>query len=264
MKKPEIKVPVNSPEEIEQKPQIRPASSGSWQSVSLPLSILAAGLIITAGIFFNAALIIRHFDAQSTGKPDAQTAGVAAGQNAAPAEPVNIQLPENAPSLGLSKAPVLVVEYADYQCPFCEKFYTSIMPQLKKDYIDKGKVRFVYQDYAFLGPDSGTAAEAARCAADQGKFWEYHDYLFTHQGQENSGWASSDKQKGFAKSLGLNVSQFGKCLDDHKYSVEVQNESKAALGYGVSGTPTVFVNGVRIVGAQSYATFQQAIETALK
>jgi protein-disulfide isomerase len=138
------------------------------------------------------------------------------------------------------------------------------MPKLKSDYIDTGKVRFVYQDFAFLGQDSTTAAEATHCAAEQGKFWEYHDYLLKNQGQENAGWASANKQKIFAKTLGLNTSKFNQCLDSRKYQKKVEDQTNAGKNYGVSGTPTVFINGQKIVGAQPYNVFKQAIDSALK
>jgi len=155
------------------------------------------------------------------------------------------------------------VEYADYECPFCEKFFTQVFPDLKSKYIDTGKIKWVYQDFAFLGPDSNTAAEASHCAADQNKFWQYHDYLFSHQGAEGSGWATADHQKQFAQAVGLNTSQFNGCLDSGKYKQEVLDETAAGRNYGVSGTPTVFVNGTPVVGAQPVTAFEQAIDAAL-
>jgi len=94
--------------------------------------------------------------------------------------------------------------------------------------------------------------------------WQYHDYLFSNQGQENTGWATADHQKQFAASLGLDASAFNQCLDSNKYSQEVANETAAGKNAGVSGTPTIFINGTPIVGAQPYAAFQQAIDNALK
>ena len=176
---------------------------------------------------------------------------------------VNIVLKSNTPYLGSSNAKVTVVEYADYECPFCEQFFKTVWPELKAKYVDTGEIKFVYQDFAFLGPDSNTAAEASHCAADQNKFWQYHDYLFTNQGAEGSGWATADHQKQFAAAVGLNTSQFDQCLDSGKYKQEVLNETAAGKSYGVTGTPTVFVNGTAIVGAQPAASFEQAIDAAL-
>lgn len=166
--------------------------------------------------------------------------------------------------LGDANAPVTIIEYSDYQCPFCEKFHTQTFPELKKQYIDTGKAKFVYQDFPFLSADSNAAAEATHCAADQGKYWEYHNYLFTHQGQENSGWAAAANQKIFAKAIGLNTTQFNSCLDAGKYKQLVVDEKTAGAGYGVNGTPSFFINGQLIVGAQPLDAFAQVIDPLLK
>ena len=101
-----------------------------------------------------------------------------------------------------------MVEYADYQCPYCEKFFNNVWPDLKAKYVDTGEIKFIYQDFAFLGPDSNTAAEASHCAADQNKFWQYHDYLFIIRVSEGTAGPRADHQKEFAKALGLNTAQF--------------------------------------------------------
>jgi protein-disulfide isomerase len=198
--------------------------------------------------------------------PSQQQPSAAAPSQApsAPGAPVKIALKSTTPYLGASSAKVTVVEYADYECPFCEKFFSGVWPELYAKYVKTGKIKFFYQDFAFLGPDSNTAAEATHCAADQNKFWQYHDYLFSNQGQEGSGWATADHQKQFAQAVGLNTAQFNQCLDSGKYKTEVLNETAAGKSYGVSGTPTVFVNGVAIVGAQPASAFEKAIDAALK
>src|ERR1035441_2924538 len=89
----------------------------------------------------------------------------------------------NGSYLGNPNATVTVIQYGDYQCPYCEAFFQNTWPQLKAEYVDTGKIRFSFQDYAFLGPDSTTAAMAAHCAGDQYRFWQYHDYLYLHQGR---------------------------------------------------------------------------------
>ncbi len=96
----------------------------------------------------------------------------------------------NLPILGNKNAPVTIIEFADFQCPFCEQWFKNVEGQIIKNYVDTGKAKFAFRNYAFLGQDSVTAAEGAYCANEQGKFWQYHDYLYNHQGQENSGWIS--------------------------------------------------------------------------
>lgn len=233
-------------------------------------SVLVGAVLISATLFYNFKMVLKRMDAGSTIVAAQNTQAQAAPQAAAPAAPaaptgpVNIVLKPNTPFLGNANAKVTVVEYADYQCPFCEKWYTGVMSELKTKYIDNGKIKFVYQDFAFLGPDSNTAAEATHCAADQNKFWQYHNYLFSNQGAEGSGWATAIHQKEFAQAVGLNTTQFNSCLDSGKYKQEVLDETAAGKSYGVSGTPSVFVNGVIIVGAQPAASFEQAIDAALK
>ncbi len=106
-------------------------------------------------------------------------------------------------SQGSDSAPVVLIEYADFQCPFCGRFFRDTEMSLINDYVAQGKIKFVYRDFTFLGEESRWAAEAARCAGDQGKFWEYHDYLYNHQSGENQGAFSLDNLKSFAKTLGL-------------------------------------------------------------
>ena len=175
----------------------------------------------------------------------------------------NFQVPDGAPRLGSADAQVTVVEFADFQCPFCSRFQQLVYPQLKAEYVDTGKASFVYQDFAFLGEESKLSGQAAKCASEQGKFWEYHDYLFSHQKGENEGAFSVKNLKTFARNLKLNYSDFGACLDSGKYATVVDAETKSGRDIGVTGTPTVLVNGKVMVGAQPYASFKQAIDEAL-
>lgn len=177
---------------------------------------------------------------------------------------VNFTPPADAPRLGSATAPVEIVEFSDFQCPFCGKFQQEVYPRLKAEYIDTGKASFVYQDYAFLGTESVRASIAAKCAKDQGKFWEYHDYLFAQQNGENEGGFTDQKLRSFAAALKLNQSSFNTCLQQSKYETSVKAETAAGQALGISGTPTVLVNGTMLVGALPYEQFKAAIEAALK
>jgi protein-disulfide isomerase len=170
--------------------------------------------------------------------------------------------PEGAPRLGDANAKVTIVEFADFQCPFCGRFQQSVYPQIKSEYIDTGKATLVYQDFAFLGEESTVAAEAAKCAGDQGKFWEYHDYLFTHQKGENQGAFVARNLKAFARLLKLDVAKFNACLDSGQKKQAVEDETTAGKNIGVTGTPTIIVNGKVFVGALPFDTFKQAIDEA--
>lgn len=229
--------------------------------------ILVVLLII--GSFFLGMLVDKVQYLQNGGATTPPIGGTNAGQQAGAGnqQPPPAKKFDNStgafPVLGNKNAKVTIVEFADFQCPFCEKFFTDSYPSLKKDYIDTGKVKFAFRDYAFLGQESTFAAEAGRCANDQGKFWDYHDYLYSHQGSENSGTFAKDKLEGFAATMGLDTQQFNQCLESDKYAKDVAADTKAGQDFGVSGTPGTFINGTLIVGAQPYASFQTAIDQAL-
>jgi protein-disulfide isomerase len=167
-------------------------------------------------------------------------------------------------SLGAPTAPVVVIEYADFQCPYCQQFATGPEVQLKKDYVDPGQVRFVFRHLAFIGDESIWAAEAAECAGDQGHFWEYHDKLFAEQRGENQGTFSRDNLKRFAADLGLDTAEFNQCLDSGQYLSRVQQQGADAQRLGVSSTPTLAVNGQLVKDGSSYPILQAAIEAALQ
>ena len=199
------------------------------------------------------------------------TANVAAGGtlptnngNAGTGQPVRFTVDAgDAPFVGSENAPVTIIEFSDYECPFCSRFYTETEIQIRNDYVDTGKVKLVYKDFPLssLHPSAQKAAEAARCAGDQGKYWEMHDILFEKQ-QE---WASLgvSKTAEYAATLGLDGGQFSSCLSTGKYTSAVQKDFNEGSSLGVSGTPTFFVNGLEVVGAQPYAIFKQIIDQEL-
>ncbi len=163
------------------------------------------------------------------------------------------------PQMGENKAKVTIVEFSDFECPYCAKFHQQTFPQIKKDYIDTGKVRFIYRDFPLpFHNHAQKAAEASECADEQGKYWEYHNLLF-----ENYDSLSVENLKKFAVDLKLDTAKFNSCLDSGKMSSEVSKDSQEGQGYGVSGTPAFFVNGKLLTGAQPFAVFQQAIEAEL-
>ncbi len=180
-----------------------------------------------------------------------------------PPQQVSFTSPADAPRLGDVSAPVEIVEFSDFQCPYCAKFQQEVYPRIKAEYIDTGKASFVYQDFAFLGEESTRASLAAKCAKAQGKFWEYHDYLFTQQSGENAGALSDAKLRSFAGKVGLQQGAFNTCLQQGTLTTAVEAETAAGRAIGVTGTPTVLVNGKMYVGALPYEQFKAAIEQAL-
>lgn len=171
---------------------------------------------------------------------------------------------KNADKIGNPKAKVTVVEFEDFQCPFCKRFHDETWETLKKEYIDTNKILFIHQDLAFLGPESEIAAQASHCASDQGKFWEFRDYLYGKQGGENSGVMSKENLKKYAKEMGLNSTEFDGCLDLGKYKDLVADTKEFAGKYGISGTPTFIINDQKISGALPIESFRAAIDSILK
>lgn len=165
--------------------------------------------------------------------------------------------------LGDEKSKVLIVEYADFQCPFCGRYHTQVEPTIRQQYIDTGKATFVFKHMAFLGPESVYAAVASECAADQGKFWQYHDYLFEHQNGENQGAFDKDKLIGFAEPVGLDKDAFAKCVNSDATLERVKADTMEGQALGVSSTPTFFINGKPVVGLASPQDFSKLIDAAV-
>jgi len=162
------------------------------------------------------------------------------------------------PSIGPEDAPITIVEFSDYQCPYCVRWYQEVFSRLMETY--KGKIRFVYRDFPLysIHPNAESAAEAANCAGEQNAYWQYHDALFVQKyGLGNEAYNQ------YAGELGLNAEQFSKCVNDHIYKAEVEADVAAASSLGVSSTPTFFVNGLAVIGAQPFEVFQQLIDKEL-
>jgi protein-disulfide isomerase/copper chaperone CopZ len=159
--------------------------------------------------------------------------------------------------IGDFNAPITLVEFSDFECPFCARHY-STLKRILEEY--KGKVRLVYKHFPLrFHPNAQKAAEASECAGEQGKFWEYHDKLFENF---QNGY-SLEKFKLWAKELGLDTTKFNDCLDSGKYAQKVKDDYQEGLQKGVSGTPSVFVNGELIVGAVPYEVLKQKIDSLL-
>lgn len=163
-----------------------------------------------------------------------------------------------APVRGVREAPVTIVEFSDYQCPFCKRSQ-SVTKQVLQQF--SGKVKLAFRDFPIRGlhPQAQKAAEAARCAGDQGKFWEYHDLLFAKAPELE---VSSLKQ--YATALGLDMTQFNECLQRDKYAASVEKDVQEGMQLGVSSTPTFFVNGRPVMGAQPFSAFEKIIDEELQ
>jgi protein-disulfide isomerase len=178
--------------------------------------------------------------------------------------PVAIAPSETALILGDPDAPVTIVEYSDYQCPFCAQYTSETWPRLKAEFVDTGRVRYVFKDFPLtnIHPQAPKAHEAARCAGEQGAYWAMHDRLFAGQAE----WVGDPNHvgvlKGYATDLGLDATAFDACLAGGRWAESVKADLTEGVGLGVRGTPSFFIDGYPLVGAQPYETFQYAIELA--
>ena len=173
------------------------------------------------------------------------------------------------PILGNPNAPITMVEFGDYQCTFCSKFFHETENSIITNYIKTGKVKILFKDYIILGQDSINAANAAHCANDQKLFWEYHSMLYNNWAGEDTGWADLAHLHEFANTLGLDMDVFSTCMSDLKWNELVNLSRIDGQKLGVSGTPTFFVidqnnDVMKIVGAQHYDVFKQIFDSVLE
>ena len=181
-----------------------------------------------------------------------------------PSGPVEIDT-EGSYSLGDDDAPVVIVEFTDYQCPFCSRHFLQTYPQIKADYVDTGKVRYVFMDFPLssIHPQAQVAAEAARCAGAQGAYLTMHDMLFARQQEWGGRGDAAEIFSGYVGELGLDTAAFDECLQSGQQADAVLADLERGVALGVNGTPAFFLNGNFISGAQPYEVFRQAIESLL-
>ena len=164
------------------------------------------------------------------------------------------------PVLGNENAPVTMVEFSDFQCPFCGTFRRETFNKIKEEYIDTNKIKLIYRDFPLreIHPFAQKAAEAAECADEQGKFWEYHDILF-----ENQQKLDDEDLKKYAADLKLDTSEFNDCLESGKMTEEVNKDYNEGSSYGIDGTPAFFINGISLSGALPFESFKTIIDKEL-
>lgn len=188
-----------------------------------------------------------------------------------PAAPVKISVDDD-PIIGNPDAPITIVEFSDFQCPFCARFHIQTLPSIMEEYIDQGKVKLVFRDFPIqsIHPNALPASIAAECAEEQGKFKEMHDILFEKQNEWNkleTGDALSSFSQ-YATNMGLKKESFDSCLNDGESLEEVRNDLTDGRNYGVSGTPGFFVGNdkigyVELKGAQPFESFKKVIDAQL-
>jgi protein-disulfide isomerase len=165
-------------------------------------------------------------------------------------------------TLGDEDAPVVMTEYSDFQCPYCGRFARDTAPELIRDYVDKGVLRIEWRDFPYFGDESVLAAQAGRAAAAQGEFWAFHDLMYERQAPMNSGAITVESLTQFARELGLDTEAFREALENETFLDTVMASFAEGQERGVRGTPSFFINGQAVVGAQPTTVFREIIEAA--
>lgn len=234
--------------------QNKPSSEPSFYKsnyFTIPLAIIIAGAMISGAVLLsnnkNQKNQIRNLPNQLQEEEDLSK--------------IYSVSPDDDPRQGEAKSKVTIIEFSDFQCPFCKKALPTVK-KILKNY--QGQIEFVYRDFPLdFHKQAQNAAEAAQCANEQNKFWEYHDLLFEKQNE----WAKSEGLeffKKYAQELKLEMEKFNRCLEGHKYKEEVEKDLKDGEEVEVSGTPTFFINGRKLTGARSYEEFKKIIDEEIE
>lgn len=244
-------------------------SDSSTQIYVIAFALLVGAALVSASVFFSINSIAYQIGALDSTISSVQFGAAGSGSGAAAPAPVPTQAaPQPAPQpvanintagrpfLGGENAKVEVVEFSDFECPFCARAYPTIK-QIESTYGDDVKIVYMHFPLTSLHPNAQKAAEASECANEQGKFWGYHDILFTTQRMDSA------SLKQYASDLGLDTANFNACLDGGEKRELVASHQQMGSGSGVSGTPTFFVNGQRLVGAQPFESFKALIDSQL-
>ena len=259
------------------------AETGGVRSITMArgayLGLVATAIAgIAVGAFFAGYVVSSDNDYVTRAQLDAALASAVRPAPAAPASapsspprPVQVSADDD-PVLGMPDAPVTIVEFSDFECPFCSRFYEETLPLIKATYIEAGAAKLVYRDFPIdrIHPNARVAHAAAECADEQGKFWPYHDVLFDRQGE----WSPlppelmRERVSEYAQLLSLEAAAFAECLSSPETDAEIEADKRDGSSYGATGTPAFFVGSdsagyVLISGAKPFESFAAAIESAL-
>ena len=227
-------------------PVVQESEKRSANSYLIPASIIVGAAIIGGAVLYTAS--------PSVPRESPRVVDTTGGVDLS-------NLEDDDPVLGSARAPVVIVEFGDFQCPYCKRFHDEARVEIVKKYVNTGKAKIVYRDFPIenIHLAARPAAEASECADDQGKFWEYHDALYTRQAS-----ITTMDFVALAAELGMDKKKFADCVSIRKYQDEVTADYQAGVKAGVDGTPAFFINGAKISGAQPFSVFETAIEAALK
>ena len=227
---------------------------------------LGIGAVIAIACIFFGVLMVNMIDTESTQILDEITINEIGSVK----KPTFSSFTDNAsPILGDKNAPLTLIEFGDYQCTFCNKFFHETEELILANYVKTGKVKILFKDFIVVGQDSIHAANAAHCANDQQMFWQYHSILYNNWAGEGTGWVSSEQLNKFANTLELDMDEFSNCVSELKWKELVTASHDDGLILDVTATPTFFVidqnrNVLKITGAQHYDVFKEVFDSILE
>lgn len=236
---------------------MEPQSSSKF-TLSTPVAVIISGVVIAGAVIFTNRYPVPQGTATQPQQPVAQAADVSKVKT------------DGEPFMGNANAPVTMAYWYDYQCPFCQRNEEDTMPQIVKNYVDTGKLKIVFKDYQFLGPDSQMLGQYSRAvwAVVPDKFYQWHKAVYDNQGTENTGWATQSKILSITTSV-LGAGDTSKVAalvksSGAEYQKEMDADKAEGAAMGINGTPGTIIGKQLISGAQSYSAFQTAIDAALK
>ena len=243
-----------------------PETSRRKTNLTVHWPSLGIGAGVAIACIFCGVLLVNMIDTEPTQILDEITIS----EITATEKPTTASFYGNAsPILGDINAPLTLVEFGDYQCTFCKKFFDETEKSILMNYVETGKVKVLFKDFIVVNEDSVNAASAAHCANDQKMFWQYHSTLYNNWDGEGTGWASSEQLHQFASTLGLDMNEFSECMSQSKWKDMVLASHADGRTLGVDATPTFFIidennEALKIIGAQRYDVFQEVFDSLLE
>jgi len=245
-------------------PSLKTTTQSSKLTIHWPS--LGIGAVIAVACIFFGIMMANMVDTESTQILDE----IIINEIGSIKKPTFSSFTDNSsPILGDSNAPLTLIEFGDYQCTFCNKFFHETVESILTNYVETGKVKILFKDFIVVGQDSMHAANAAHCANDQQMFWQYHSILYNNWAGEGTGWVSSEQLNRFANTLGLDMDKFSNCVSELKWKKLVNSSHDDGVALGVTATPTFFVidqnkNVMKITGAQQYDIFKKVFDSSLE
>lgn len=241
--------------------------SSSSRSNSLRLQIALLAVLVVVAVAIVVLLVVRGGDDEpAAGSAGSGAASISEGgdSEAGPLEFLARRIDGDPMALGDVDAPVVMVEYSDYRCPFCGKFSRDTEPELIEKYVDEGQLRLEWRDFPNFGPQSELAARAGRAAADQDRFWEFNSLVYQDTPETGHRDLTEDVLVEYADKAGVpDLDRFREDMNSDRYDEAITADVTEALSFGATGTPTFSVHGIPMVGAQPTPTFLQLIDEAL-